>query len=217
MKLHRETVSEEMFDLLEKLMKEDELRNFRLVGGTALSLLTGHRKSIDIDLFTGGIDTNFDTQNISTFLSGKYDFKETSLSRLGLFGLINNIKTDFFNHGHNWLDDGVTVENIRIASIREIAAMKLHAVSTNGTRLKDFVDLAFLGSYLSATEMINAYRNKYVNSNPLIALKAMFYYGDIDFDQSIELVTGNFKWQPFEKRLDQMQRYTNKIFPPLLF
>ena len=50
--LYKETVSSEMWELLQKLMKDEMLKDFSLVGGTALNLKIGHRISIDIDLFT---------------------------------------------------------------------------------------------------------------------------------------------------------------------
>lgn len=49
--LHKEAVTRETFKLLENLMSDPNLREFSLVGGTALSLYLGHRKSIDLDLF----------------------------------------------------------------------------------------------------------------------------------------------------------------------
>jgi hypothetical protein len=50
--LREETVEPATLGLLKKLVTLPELQNFGLVGGTALSLLYGHRKSIDLDLFT---------------------------------------------------------------------------------------------------------------------------------------------------------------------
>lgn len=50
--LHEETVERETLALIRRLSGDDFLKNFVLVGGTALSLQLGHRKSIDIDLFT---------------------------------------------------------------------------------------------------------------------------------------------------------------------
>ncbi|WP_372490040.1 nucleotidyl transferase AbiEii/AbiGii toxin family protein [Chitinophaga sedimenti] len=52
--LHRETTSDELFQVLVRLMALPELTEFRLVGGTALSLLRGHRESVDIDMFCDG-------------------------------------------------------------------------------------------------------------------------------------------------------------------
>ena len=52
MKLHYNSVSENLLGILKKLMSSEVFKDFRLVGGTSLSLQRGHRKSIDIDLFT---------------------------------------------------------------------------------------------------------------------------------------------------------------------
>jgi hypothetical protein len=66
------TVSSRLRETLQFLMISNEFNLFRLVGGTALSLQLGHRRSIDIDLFTdapyGSI--NFDT--IESFLNQKF-------------------------------------------------------------------------------------------------------------------------------------------------
>ncbi|MBU3742950.1 MAG: nucleotidyl transferase AbiEii/AbiGii toxin family protein, partial [Sediminibacterium sp.] len=50
--LHVETVEPATFSLLSQLMQLPALKDFYLVGGTALSLLYGHRKSDDLDLFS---------------------------------------------------------------------------------------------------------------------------------------------------------------------
>lgn len=213
--LFENTVSTEMLSLLKKLMKDGMFNDLRLVGGTALSLLIGHRKSIDIDLFTDKTNTKFDTNALADYLGINYRFKTLSISKLGLFGNIEGIKTDFFNHGHSWLDDAITIENIRMASLKEIAAMKLHAITGNGTRLKDFVDIAFLSNYLTTGEMVQAYTDKYQHANPVIALKAMFYYGDIDFNTPIALTSGKFIWKDFENRLDKMQKHPRKLLPKI--
>ena len=55
--LHKEVIEPGTLELLKNLQKESELKTFNLVGGTSLALQLGHRKSIDLDLFT---DTEFD-------------------------------------------------------------------------------------------------------------------------------------------------------------
>ena len=50
--LHFETVEPHIFSILKQLMEIPELKEFSLVGGTALSLTYGHRKSVDLDLFS---------------------------------------------------------------------------------------------------------------------------------------------------------------------
>jgi hypothetical protein len=64
--LHKETVEKGTMDIVNKLMTDEKLSSFNLVGGTALALNIGHRKSIDIDLFT---TTDFNAQEISNHLT----------------------------------------------------------------------------------------------------------------------------------------------------
>jgi Nucleotidyl transferase AbiEii toxin, Type IV TA system len=77
MNLYYNTVSEKMKEVLLQLMQIPELSNFRLVGGTSLSLQLGHRKSVDIDLFT---DKNADFNAISEAL--RNNFKDLSEYRI---------------------------------------------------------------------------------------------------------------------------------------
>lgn len=50
--LQTQTVKSGTLSILRDLMTIPELNGFALVGGTALSLLYGHRTSIDLDLFS---------------------------------------------------------------------------------------------------------------------------------------------------------------------
>lgn len=49
--LYKETVEKGTMDLIDRVMKDNKFSSFNLVGGTALALKIGHRKSIDIDPF----------------------------------------------------------------------------------------------------------------------------------------------------------------------
>lgn len=64
MDIYKNTVSELLWEVLLKLMTLDELKTFRLVGGTSLSLLLGHRISVDIDLFTDAPYDSIDFEKI---------------------------------------------------------------------------------------------------------------------------------------------------------
>ena len=50
--LRTNTVEAGTLDLIKRFMSDDRFNGFNLVGGTALALKVGHRKSIDIDLFS---------------------------------------------------------------------------------------------------------------------------------------------------------------------
>jgi len=83
--LYWNTVAPLLESVLKDLMQQNEFKNFRLVGGTALSLHLGHRMSIDIDLFT---DQEYRTVNfevLENHLSNKYAYFNKSNG--GLIGI----------------------------------------------------------------------------------------------------------------------------------
>ena len=140
MKLHTETVSSELLELLLKLMKEESLKPFALAGGTALALRFGHRTSIDIDLFTGAA---FNAPGTAALLKTLYDMKEAETAENTVRGIIAGIKTDFIAHRYPLLNPFEEIDGIRIFSCEDIAAMKLNAITNRGCK-KDFWDYADL-------------------------------------------------------------------------
>ena len=69
MKLHEDTVSPLLLEALNTISGSPVFQDFNLVGGTCLSLQLGHRRSIDIDLFTDMEYGKMDTQAMKDFLS----------------------------------------------------------------------------------------------------------------------------------------------------
>jgi len=65
--LHLNTVSDLLWDSLNKLMSVKEFNSFRIVGGTSLSLQLGHRESVDIDLFTDSEYGSIDFDKLEIF------------------------------------------------------------------------------------------------------------------------------------------------------
>jgi hypothetical protein len=62
----------------------------------------------------------------------------------------------------------------------DIAAMKVNAISGNGTRAKDFVDIYFLLKEYSFGEIISFYSNKYGSRNEFHAVKSLTYFNDLN-------------------------------------
>jgi Nucleotidyl transferase AbiEii toxin, Type IV TA system len=67
-------ISPKTFALIQELQQLPELKNFNLVGGTALALQLGHRNSIDIDLFS---QNDFTAEEIEQLLNPKYTYTAT--------------------------------------------------------------------------------------------------------------------------------------------
>lgn len=211
--LRKETVTAGTLELLRDLMKDDNLTDFFLVGGTALSLQIGHRISVDIDLFSRN---PFDENKMLVYLESTRGLQLDYQDKNTIKGQISKTKVDLIAHSYPLVKPLLLSDGIRLASLEDIAAMKLNAIVGNGTRLKDFIDIAFLSCYLSFETMLNAYEDKYSTRNPLLALKALSYHHDINFNEPIQMVSGAYSWKPIEKRLSEMEKFPARIFESLL-
>ena len=70
--LHYNATSQQLLNILKTLMAAKEFNTFRLVGGTALSLLRGHRESVDIDMFSDAPYDSIDFEAIYEFLCNTF-------------------------------------------------------------------------------------------------------------------------------------------------
>lgn len=161
--LHKETVSATTLGLLKTLMEDKLLEDFFLVGGTALSLQIGHRISMDLDLLT---QTSFDNNAILSNLEEHYKLQTDFQARNILKGSIDGIKVDLITHNYPLVRSLIRMEGIRMAAPEDIAAMKLNAITGNGTRLKDFIDIAYLSSLLTLSQMNKYLPGKVCNEKP---------------------------------------------------
>ncbi|MCP9751265.1 nucleotidyl transferase AbiEii/AbiGii toxin family protein [Ferruginibacter sp. HRS2-29] len=183
--LQKNTVEPSTFALLEELMNCSELNNFLLVGGTALSLHYGHRLSIDLDLFT---TDEFDHEELISFLSTRFEgFQLLSNNKIGVFGFINDIKVDFVLHGFPLLNSPENIEGVRIASIPDIAAMKVNAVLKRAVK-KDFWDISELLQHYSIEDIIGFYQTKFPSQQLMISIPAALTYFD-DAEESPDPVS----------------------------
>ena len=176
MKLHTETVSAGLLDLLHKLMKEEWLTPFALAGGTSLALRLGHRTSIDLDLFTC---TAFDAPETAGLLKTGYDVREAETSENTVRGIIAGIKTDLIAHRYPLLKPFEETDGIRMFSCEDIAAMKLNAITNRGCK-KDFWDYAELLQIYSRDEMFSFFARKYKNDSLWNVEKSLTYFDDAE-------------------------------------
>jgi len=209
--LHKEPdiVSAETFSLIQQLQALSELKDFHLVGGTALALQLGHRNSLDIDLFSLN---DFDYALLTNFLTKRFAFRETFVRRNTTIGFINKIKVDFITHPYKYVNPPITEEGITFLSKEDIAAMKLNAIINSGQRLKDFIDIYFLLEHFSIEDMLGFFETKYPNTNPLIALKAVSYFGDIDEAAGPPKLQKPLPLKKITDRINKAVIKTNKIF-----
>lgn len=178
--LHSKTVEPHTLALLRQLLEMPALMNFSLVGGTALSLLYGHRKSIDLDLFSS---EPFDNQEVIRTLEvnfkDSFDIRSTN-PNFGIFCFVNDIKVDLVYHPHPLIRPVNTVKGIRMLSTEDIIAMKVQAVLGRGKK-KDFWDIAELLNHFSVADFSTFHKEKYATQNLLITVpQAISYFADAD-------------------------------------
>jgi len=209
--LYKATIDGSALELLTRLMADEAFNDFVLVGGTALALQLGHRISIDIDLFS---TEAFDQNQLLDYLRNDYHFELDFISENTLKGEVKGVQLDCIAHQYPWINEYIIEENIRIASFEDIAAMKLNAIAGTGTRIKDYIDLAFLSCKISFSQMLKGYETKY-RSNPIIPVKAITYFDDINFKEPINMTNGSgYDWKKIAKRLKNMQNNPNRVFEP---
>jgi hypothetical protein len=201
--LQKETIKDNTLELLKKLQREETLSTTRLVGGTALALQIGHRISDDLDLFSKEpLDINAIEQN----LTHKFNFSAHFISKGSVRGEIDGIKIDILHHPYEWIDEPVCEEDIIMASLQDITAMKLNSIIHNGTRPKDFLDVAYLSQYFSYDNMRSLLVQKYPEYDPILLDRCINYFDDIetDFVADIRLVDGRVNFNKVKQRLIQM-------------
>ena len=207
--LQTQTLAPATLQLLKQLMQDQELRSFRLVGDTALALQLGHRISVDLDLFT---NTPFDEQQLREHLEHTYGLQTDYISRYTLKGEIDGVQIDCIAHQYPWLQEPEEEDGIRLAGLPDICAMKLNAITGNSTRIKDFIDVAWLSTHYSLNQMLDFYEQKY-NANVLMPLKAIIFFDEINFNEPVHLTDGKrLNWKTYEKRLLDMEKHPNKVF-----
>ncbi|GHT46576.1 hypothetical protein FACS189440_04880 [Bacteroidia bacterium] len=176
--LQKQTVSPKLLELLEQLQQISLLKEFALVGGTALALQLGHRSSIDIDLFTL---FDFDEKKLVEELEKRFGaaFLLLSSSKNAINCVVSDIKVDLIKHGYAYVEDRIEEENIRMLALSDIAAMKLNAITGNGSRIKDFIDVYFLLDIFSLEQLFAFYKKKYTQQDLYHVKKSLVYFNDI--------------------------------------
>ena len=205
--LSLQTVLPDTLELLKVLTRQPLLADMRLVGGTSLALQYGHRRSVDLDFFG---HTTEDVDELTDMMHDCADnvVRSNCTKRIKAY-FLNNVKVDVVNYDYKWIDEPVLEDGLRLASPKDIAAMKVNAVMGRGTK-KDFVDVYFLLQHYSFEELIQFYLQKYTDGSEYRALLSMSYFADAD-TQPMPYMFQQVDWDTIKKEIrHQVQAYNNK-------
>jgi predicted nucleotidyltransferase component of viral defense system len=197
MSLYLQILSSKQQRILEKLSFTKDLKLY-LAGGTALALQIGHRTSIDFDFYT---KEHFKKGELVKLFKDNLE-KEYSLKVLRDFDdtfeiQIDNLHLSCFYYPYSLIDKLVEIDNIQIASVKDIAAMKIVAISQRGKR-RDFIDIYYLIKKMGLAKILSLTQKKYPEFDYYNGLRGLLYFVDADKDKEaarIKIFDNDFSWK----------------------
>lgn len=194
-----QTVRPDTLELLKAISAQPEVKELRLVGGTALALQYGHRQSVDLDFF-GKLPE--DKDELIDVVRRVGDVTVLNRSKIILQMVVNQVKVDFVDYSrYPWIDEPILGDGFVLASDKDIAAMKINAIMGRGTR-KDFIDLYVLLQHYSLTQIMDFYRQKYPEFSEYRALLSMTYFDDAEM-QDMPLMFIKTPWDSMKTSIIQ--------------
>lgn len=211
--MHWEVIDKNRYNILEKVVGTISLENYYLAGGTSLALQTGIRESFDFDFF---VQTEFDENFLIQELE-KLGKLEVSVCRKGTVHVIlDGVQLTFLYFKNKLVADKIEVKEIKglyLASIKDIAIMKLIAISQRGTK-KDFFDLYYICNNfnITITDILNMLKEKYDENkiNYAHIVQSLAYFEDAE-DENLPKVFIDYNWQTIkEYYIDEQRKIYSK-------
>ena len=184
--MHDEILTKEQKDLLPYL--KEFSNDFGLVGGTAVALYIGHRRSIDFDLFTL---KPLNSEGIKTKLRKNFSIEHEYVDQEIEYKIrIKGVKITFYSYRFP-IEFPVLFSDLHIADLLTIAAMKAHALGGRA-KWKDYVDLFFIMRQYHSLEEISAkaYELFKGEHNEKLFRQRLALFFDINYDESVEFMSG---------------------------
>lgn len=175
--LYFDILDQKRIDLLPllKLFKD----NFYLAGGTALALLLGHRDSLDFDFFSSDSFLTGDLfKKVKQVFAGHLVVRTQEVKDTLTIVIDECVKVSFFAYPYELVRPLLNEEHFQIASLEDIACMKLAAITSRSV-LKDYVDLYFILHNMVLAKLLNFTKEKFITLDANIILKSLIYFEDI--------------------------------------
>ena len=190
------TLSKNASGTLALLGDSEILKDAYLAGGTACALQIGHRVSLDLDFFT---DFEFNTEIVLEQLEKLSGFKLDETAKWTILGSFPKVKFSYFYYRYPLIKKTVVFSKINLASLEDIAAMKIDAVSSRGTK-RDFIDLYFLAKKFSLEQILKFYQQKYgkLSNNVVHIIRSLDYFADADSQESPQMLIP-LSWEEVKK------------------
>jgi len=165
-------------------------REFYLVGGTAIALHLGHRRSIDFDMFKmSGLNHK---KNLDKIVAAGFEYQVTRRVEEQMNLIVNGVKLTFFQYPFPVVPEDKFEDVFRLPSLLSLAAMKAYALGRR-SKWKDYVDLYFLLTEHFGIEEVSAKATELFGdlfSEKLFRAQLSFF-DDIDYAEQVEWLVAN--------------------------
>lgn len=186
------TLDSQARELFIGLGREPWIEAFYLAGGSAAALHLGHRVSVDLDFFS---EQAYEVEPLVQRLRalGRLTIQQQSPGTM--VGRLDGVRISFFTYPYPLLEKPIIVDGVRVASLSDIALMKIVAIGQRG-RMRDFVDLVFIcRAGWSLEELLRRIPQKYttVSYPSYHLLRALTYFDDAEGDEPPKMLM-DFDW-----------------------
>lgn len=210
--LYPEILNKNQLSVIEKL-NFDNKHAIYLAGGTALALHLNHRTSVDLDFYS---EKDVDNNEVLVKLQKLFNNPVVKLhQKRTLFLTINEVDFSLFYYPYKLIGKNETYKKIKIASLKDIAAMKVGALVQRGKR-RDFIDLFYLLQKFSLREILRFTLKKYPGYQEMLVLRALIFFKDAedeDLQRGIRIFDKNFSWEKAkEKIFGEVRKYQLSMF-----
>ena len=193
--MHEKVLPGYSLELLSNLESDPSpiLSDWILAGGTGLALQTGHRISDDLDFFRSD---DLEVRTLHEVLARMGDYETLQESENTLTVILSRTRLSFFRVRDHFLFNGIPYRFFRIADIRDIALMKMVAISSRGCR-RDFIDLhTILRNRLMLSDYFELLPRRYGTSriNTYHILKSLTYFEDAEKEPMPRMLEP-FNWE----------------------
>ena len=186
--MHSEILNDRQAELLPLLAHFR--REYYLVGGTAIALYLGHRRSIDFDLFKPSAINH--KRNLDKISASSFTHTVTRRVAEQMNLIVNDVKLTFFQYPFPVEPTAKFETYFRLPSLLQLAAMKAYALGRR-SKWKDYVDLYFLllDHFTIADITVCATRLFGELFSEKMFRSQLCYFDDIDYTEAVDWLIPN--------------------------
>ena len=185
--VHKEILSKRQAELMPLLKMAN--KDFGLVGGTAVALQIGHRRSIDFDLFSF---KEFKNKDILKRVGRVAKISKILVNKSGeLTFFSHDVKITFYNFPYKIEHEKNLDKIIKLPDLLTLAAMKAFALGQRA-KWKDYVDLYFIMKDFFSFEKISRKGKELFGPefNEKLFRIQLSYFNDVNYEEEVEFLPG---------------------------